>query len=304
MMLKKTGLALLCAMSIAGVCAAETQPSWETMDRATLDRAYNNSLAVPESKAMFSAWVAQSQALRARYPQHLDLAYGPRARNRIDYFSAGDHTPVLVFIHGGFWQMRSKDDFAFLASSFLKEGISVAMVGYPLGPDATMDEIVADSRLAIRYLAQHLTELGGDPHHVVVSGWSSGGHLAAMVLEDPLLRGGVSISGIFELKPLLKSYVNDKMHMDEAMAERNSPLRQLPATSKPLALFSGTAELQEMRRQTQAYAEARVAAGLPMAYEEIPGANHYTILNDMMSPDGKIHQEIVRLLQQCPPSNR
>jgi len=297
MTFKKVALTLVCAAGLTGLQAAETQAPWETMDRATLDRAYNNSQAVPESKEMFNAWVEQSKALRAQYPQHLDLVYGPRMRDRIDYFSAGTNTPVLVFIHGGFWQMRSKDDFAFLANSFLKEGISVAMVGYPLAPDATMDEIVADSRLAIRYLAQHLPELGGDPYRVVVSGWSSGGHLATMVLDDPLLRGGVSISGIFELKPLLKSYINDKLHMDEATAERNSPMRQLPGMSKPLALFVGSAELLEMRRQTRDYAQARVAAGLPMAYAEIPGANHYTILNDMMSPEGKIHQAIVSLLR-------
>ncbi len=294
---KKIALTLLCTLGLTGLQAADTQAPWETMDRATLDRAYNNSQAVPESREMFNAWVEQSKALRAQHPQHLDLVYGPGMRDRIDYFSAGANTPVLVFIHGGFWQMRSKDDFAFLASSFLKEGISVAMVGYPLGPEATMDEIVADSRLAIRYLAQHLPELGGDPHRVVVSGWSSGGHLAAMVLDDPLLRGGVSISGIFELKPLLKSYINDKLHMDEATAERNSPMRQLPGTAKLLALFSGTAELPEMRRQTREYAQARVAAGMPVVYAEIPGANHYTILNDMMSPRGEIHQQIVRLLQ-------
>ncbi|MHB8354863.1 MAG: alpha/beta hydrolase [Burkholderiales bacterium] len=300
MMFKKIALTLLCVVGITGLQAAETQTPWETMDRATLDQAYNNSLAVPESKSMFNAWVEQSKALRAQYPQHLDLVYGPRVRDRIDYFSAGANTPVLVFIHGGFWQMRSKDDFAFLAAGFLKEGISVAMVGYPLGPDATMDEIVADSRLAIRYLAQHLPELGGDPRRVVISGWSSGGHLATMVLDDPLLRAGVSVSGLFELKPLLKSYINDKLHMDEVTAERNSPMRQLPGLSKPLALFVGTAELPEMRRQTRDYAQARLAAGLPVAYAEIPGANHYTILNDMMSPEGKIHREIVGLLHPGP----
>ncbi len=108
------------------------------MDRATLDRAYNNSAAVPESGAMFKEWIGRSETLRAQHPEHLNLAYGPRPRDRIDYFSAGNGTPVLIFIHGGFWQMRSKDDFAFLAESFLSSGVSVAMVGYPLAPDATM----------------------------------------------------------------------------------------------------------------------------------------------------------------------
>lgn len=270
--------------------------AWESFDRKELDRAYNNSAAVPESGSLFKDWLVRSEKLRARYPDHLNLAYGPRPRNRIDYYSAGQNTPVLVFIHGGFWQMRSKEDFAFLAESFLTSGVSVAMVGYPLGPEATMDEIVADAHGAIRYLATELPGLGGDPARVVVSGWSSGGHLATMVLDEPSLRGGVSISGIFELEPLLKSYVNDKLHMDLAMAQRNSPILLLPRSSKQLDLFAGTAELPEMRRQTADYASARRAAGLATQYTEIPDVNHYTILNSMMNADGTVHQAIMAML--------
>jgi len=287
-------------VSAFGGCASSAPATktriWETMDRATLDRAYNNSAAVPESGAMFKEWLVRSEKVRADHPEHLDMAYGPRQRNKIDYFSAGQDTPVLVFIHGGFWQMRSKNDFAFLAESFLSSGISVALVGYRLGPDATMDEIVADAHAAIRYLAAELPKLGGDPRRVVVSGWSSGGHLATMVLDEPSLRAGLSISGIFELEPLLKSYVNDKLHMDAAMAQRNSPILQLPKSSKQLDLFAGSAELPEMRRQTADYASARRAAGLPVQYAEIPGANHYTILHNMMNNDGEIHQALVALL--------
>jgi len=296
------GVSLLCACASSSPLAKEKP--WKTMDRATLDAAYNNSKAVPESGAMFKEWLARSQDFRARHPEHLDLEYGPRPRNRIDYFSAGSQTPVLVFIHGGFWQMRSKEDFAFLAEPFVDSGISVAMVGYPLGPDATMDEIVADTHAAIRYLGSHLAELGGDPKRVVVSGWSSGGHLATMVLDEPILRGGVAFSGLFDLEPLVNSYVNEKLHMDVATAKRNSPILSLPERSKQLDLFAGGAELSEMRRQTADYAEARRAAGLPMRYTEIPGANHYTILNSMMDRDGEIHRAIVAMLGARRPEAR
>jgi hypothetical protein len=88
----------------------------------------------------------------------------------------------------------------------------------------------------------------------------------------------------------VKSYVNDKLHIDDAAARRNSPMLNLPPSSKPLELFAGSAELPEMRRQTADYANARRGAALPVRYEEIPGANHYTILNDMVRPDGRIHQ--------------
>jgi arylformamidase len=290
-------LALPLFWGCASSAPAQRAKPWESMDRPSLDLAYNNSKAVPESAEMFRGWLARSAQVRARYGDHLDLAYGPRPRNRIDYFSAGPKSPVLVFIHGGFWQMRSKDDFAFLAESFLDRGVSVAMVGYPLGPDASMDEIVADTHTAIRYLAARLPELGGDPQRIVVSGWSSGGHLAAMVLDEPSVRGGVAISGLYELEPLVKSYVNDKLHMDVATARRNSPSVALPKASKQLDLFAGGKELPEMRRQTADYASARRAAGLPVRYLEVADANHYTILDSMMNTEGEIHRAILAMLR-------
>ena len=295
------GAASLAVLTLGGcVSSAPTAKAktWQTLDRSALDLAYNNSAAVPESGPMFKEWLIRSEKLRARYPEHLNLTYGSRSRNRIDYFSVGKNTPVLVFIHGGFWQMRSKDDFAFLAESFLASGVSVAMVGYSLAPEATMDEIVAEAHAAIRYLTTQLPKLGGDPQRMMVSGWSSGGHLASMVVDEPSLLGGVSISGIFELEPLLKSYINDKLNMDLAMAQRNSPILVLPKSSKQLDLFAGSAELPEMRRQTSDYASARRAAGLPTRYAEIPDANHYTILNSMMNTGGTIHQAIMTMLSK------
>lgn len=266
------------------------------MDRAALDKAYNNSAAVPEGARMFEEWQERSARLRAAHPEHLDIAYGPRERNCIDWFSAGRGTPVLIFFHGGYWQMRSKSDFSFLAENFLTEGISAAMVGYPLAPNATLDEIVADAHVAVRQIAERLSELGGDPSRVIVSGWSAGGHLAVSALEDSSLRGGVAISGIYELEPLVRSYVNDKLRLDETTARRNSPILHLPRTSKPLQVFAGSAELPEMRRQTADFARARREAGLPVHHEEIAGANHYTILNDMHRADGRIHQAIAAML--------
>jgi len=293
-------LGLLLVSACASTAPAKA-PAGQAMDRRALDQAYNNSAAVPEAAQLFKQWQARSAQVRAQHPEHLDLAYGPRDRDRIDYFSAGPNTPVLLFFHGGYWQMRSKADFAFLAEGFLGQGISVAMIGYPLAPDATLDEIVADAHAAVRYLAAQLPALGGDPARVVVSGWSSGGHLATSVLDEPSLRGGVAISGLYDLAPLVKSYVNDKLHLDDAAARRNSPMRNLPPRSKPLALFAGTAELPELRRQTADYASARSGAALPVRYEEIAGANHYTILNDLVRPDGRIHQAVIAMAGVTPP---
>ena len=111
-------------------------PDWHHMDQQALDDAYDNHKAVPECEAIFTHWIDRSNVFRDAHSQYLDISYGPLERQKIDYYSAGPNTSVMIFIHGGLWQAYSKNDFAFLAVSYLKEGISVAMVDYPIAPQA------------------------------------------------------------------------------------------------------------------------------------------------------------------------
>src|SRR3954464_8250835 len=166
---------------------------WRALGRAELDAGYNNAAAVPGSAEIMAGFEERSAVMRAAYPQHLDLVYGPRPRNRIDFLSAGQGGPVLVFIHGGYWQMRSKETFTFAASGPLAHGINVALVGYTLAPEAKLDEMVAEIRTALDFLGTELPKRGGDPAKLWISGWSAGGHLAAMTLDHPLVRGGLAI---------------------------------------------------------------------------------------------------------------
>ena len=110
-----------------------TPPLWQTLTRSELDAAYDNTHAVADSSEQLAGFEERSAGLSLRYPDHLDLRYGPRERQRIDYFSTGkSHSPVLLFIHGGYWQMRRKETFRFLASGPLRHGIDVALAGYTL----------------------------------------------------------------------------------------------------------------------------------------------------------------------------
>src|SRR3954462_1480418 len=109
--------------------------SYRGMDRAALDAAYNNSAAVTNSTVLMADLRARSDRLRSEMPQHIDLRYGAAPRNQIDYFASEKRGPVLVFIHGGYWQMRAKEDFSVLARGPLAHGIGVAMIGYTLAPD-------------------------------------------------------------------------------------------------------------------------------------------------------------------------
>jgi arylformamidase len=112
------------------------------------------------------------------------------------------------------------------------------------------------------------------------------------------VRAGVGISGIYDLEPIRASYLNEKLKLDEAMSHRNSPMMQEGGAMKPLSLVVGGAELPLLRRQTADFAGHRARYGLPVAYEEIEGANHFTIINEMVSPQGRITTLIRQLFER------
>jgi len=271
---------------------------WRSLDREAIDLGLNNSVAVSGSADMVAGWEQRSADLRKRHPEHIDLRYGPRERNRIDFLKAGDSAPTLLFIHGGYWQMRSKEVFSVVAEGPMAHGINVALIGYTLAPEATMDEIVAEIHAGIDHLAGQLPALGAADAGIVVSGWSAGGHLTAMALSHPRARAGMAISGIYDLEPIRHSYLNDKLRLDEEMSRRNSPMMQEGGPLKPLSLVVGGAELPLLRKQTADFAGHRASHGLPVTYEEIPGANHFTVMYEMMSPKGRITTLIRQLFER------
>jgi arylformamidase len=270
---------------------------WRSLSQEALDKGLNNGGAVAGSGNMVEGWEKLSAEMRARHSAHLNLSYGPRERNRIDFLKAAPNAPTLLFIHGGYWQMRSKDAFTTFASGPMSHGINVALIGYTLAPDATLEQIVAEIHAGIDHLAGRLPELGVDANRMVASGWSAGGHLTAMAMLNRHVKGGVAISGIYDLEPIRHSYLNVKLGLDEAMSRRNSPML-LSHGVKPMALTVGGAELPLLRQQTANFAGYRVNHGLPVIYEEIPGANHFTIMDEMASPKGRITTMIREVVER------
>jgi arylformamidase len=272
--------------------------NWRGMSQEKRDLGLNNGLAVPGGADLVAGWDKRSAELRTRYPDHLDLRYGPRERNRIDFLKAADGGPTLLFIHGGYWQTRAKEAFTTFATGPMAHGINVALIGYTLAPDATLDQIVAEIHSGLDFLADKLPALGGDPRRIVATGWSAGGHLTSMALSHPHVKAGVAISGIFDLEPIRHSYLNVMLGLDEEMSRRNSSVKQKGGPLKPLSLVVGSAELPLLRQQTADFAAYRAVHGLPVAYEEIPGADHFSIMDELASPDGRITALIRQTLAQ------
>jgi arylformamidase len=268
------------------------------MDRAALDRAYNNSAAVADSDRFLADWERRSAALRAAMPDHLDLRYGPAPRQRLDFFRADKRgAPTLLFIHGGYWQSRDKELFSFVAEGPLAHGVNVAVIGYTLAPEVRLDGIVAECRGALRWLAGHLAELAGAGGQIYVAGWSAGGHLTAMLMDEDRVAGGIAISGIFDLEPIRLCYLNEKLRLDAAEAERNSPLLHLPGSAGPLVVAVGGDELPELQRQSETYGAAWRRQELAGTFLSLSGCHHYTALEELARPTGLLAEALARLVE-------
>ena len=270
------------------------------MDRAALDAAYNNSAAVADSQEWVARWREQSAAIRAQPNAKLDVRYGRQPRAELDYFPAGPaRAPLFVFIHGGYWQRTDKNGFSFVAEGPRPHGIDVALVGYTLGPEARITDIVGEMRDALTFLAANAHGFGFDPGRIFVGGWSAGGHLTAAVSDHPAFRGGLPISGIFDLEPIALNYLNEKLALDAAEVAAMSPLRTLAKPSGPMHVSAGGAELPELQRQSREYAAATQARGFPVRLSVLPGHHHFSIMEELCRPDGALVGQLRQLIAQA-----
>jgi len=280
--------------------AADTAPVYRGMDRATLDAAYNNSAAVADSVEWLTRWRRRSGDFRAMPGARLDVAYGIRERERLDYLPSGaNQAPLFVFIHGGYWQRNTKEDFAFVAQGPHARGVDVAIVGYTLAPAARLSDIVAEIRQALTFLKDNADQFGFSPRNIFVGGWSAGGHLAAIVCDHPAVSGALAISGIFDLEPIALSYINDALRLDRNEIENLSPIYQLRAGDTPRCLAVGANELSELQRQSTAYAEAASRLGLSVKLRILPHHHHFSILDEFAEADGILTGDLLKLISTC-----
>lgn len=270
-------------------------PDWRAMDPATLDAAYDNARSTTDAPGTVAAWAAASAALRAARPQGLDIPYGPLERQKWDLFpAAAPGAPCLVFIHGGYWQKNSRQGFSCMMEGAMALGWSAALPGYTLAPEASLTQIVDELRLALDMLAAE------GPRHgiagpVLLSGWSAGGHLAALLADHPLVKAALPISGIFDLEPIRGTTLNAKLDLTEAEIGTLSPQR-LPPCPKPMSIAYGLRELPELQRQSRDFQAYRAAAGVPGRLLPVDGAEHFSVLEALRRPGGALLAELQSML--------
>ena len=285
-----------------------------THDAAVLDTLYNNRLLVPECMDILRRWTQDSAAVRARADCKLDIAYGLggdfNKHEKLDVFpSVRKSAPVLVFIHGGYWRSLDKADQSFLAPAFTQQGSCVVIPNYSLCPAVTVSDIVLQLVKAVAWVHQNIENYGGDPQRITVAGHSAGGHLVAMLLSclwqkhdatlpANVVKNALSISGLFEMEtPMHSPYLQDSLHLTPDEVKRISPA-WLPAP-KQGKLYSvvGGDESPEFLRHNQLIQTAWGKMVVPVC-EQLPGLNHFTVLESLCQPGQRLHQLAQTLLQQ------
>jgi len=278
-------------------------------DKTLLSKLYNNRELVPDHPKHLAQWSEGSARARSTMTSHLDLRYGDAPGETIDLFPArkGDGS-CMMFIHGGYWRSLDKKDFSFLAPAWVGAGVSLAVVNYDLCPRVGMDEIVRQLLRASRWLWLNAEKYGMDQDRLYVSGHSAGGHLTAMLMcalwpqLDPglpkdLWKGGLAISGIYDLRPLLEvDFLQPDLRLDPALALRLSPAFLPTATRMPVMTCVGGDESSEFLRQNALLGERwRSAFAGDIA---MPGANHFSVMDGLAAPSSALFQGAQRLMRQ------
>jgi arylformamidase len=281
--------------------------NWKSLDLATLEREYSpSSMFGGNYQPYIDAYVTQSRRAFADLACRRDLRYGSSPRAWLDYFPAAQaDAQLLVFIHGGYWQELSKTESAFLAPAWVNPSRAHCVLDYDLAPEVSVETIFAQCAAALKWMIDHAAELGFDPAKIVIAGSSAGAHLAAMLcLKHPQIKGAILLSGIYDLEPLVPTYVNQALGLDEARARALSPLHlrdaaaassssaSTPTTEQhfPQCLIAwGEHETLEFKRQSREFAALLVARGTMCETMEVPGRNHFDIATTLGDSSSKLY---------------
>ncbi|MYK59361.1 MAG: alpha/beta hydrolase fold domain-containing protein, partial [Rhodospirillaceae bacterium] len=277
--------------------------------QAEIDAQYDVEASVEDFGATVEFFLSNSERVRRKLKPALDIAYGPTAAEHLDLYPArAPDAPLHLFIHGGYWHSLSSKEFSFVAEGLVEAGVAVAVLNYDLCPNVTMTEIVRQNRAAVKWLYENAARHNCDPERISVSGHSAGGHLTAMLmatdwagawgLPADVVKSGCAISGLFDLAPFAHSWLQPKLKLDAGEIARNSPILHIPQAAGPLIVTLGGDESAEFHRQSQDFLAAWTRAGLPGTYLDLPGLNHFTVLEGYMDRRSPLCSAILRQIEE------
>lgn len=277
------------------------------MNAAEIDLQYNPRATVQNFQEYFDRAEARSLEALTTLDGYVDVPYGPHEAQKLDIFRArGESKAVLMFIHGGYWRALDKRFYTFLAPALTRAGVTFANVNYALCPTVTIEEIVRQVLQAGAWLYRNASNFGGRPQRLYVAGNSAGGHLTAMSLAAlwpvfapdlprKVFQGGLSISGVHDLRPLVgAAFLKPQVNFDLAVARRCSPVLMPPATDAKLWTCVGGAEPRAFHDLNAAIGKAwkKVFAG----DIEMPGENHFSVVERLGEPASPLFKGALRMM--------
>ena len=269
-----------------------------------LDAQYDLRTLFPEAASLYEALCqTESEKARGDLAHRLDVPFGPTLAEHVDLYPAGEDAPVLVYVHGGFWALRTAREFGFVARGPASRGVATVVTNYALCPAVTIDEIVRQTRAAVAWAYRNAQTFGGDPERIHVAGHSAGGHLVGMLLATDwpgdyglpadLIKGATAISGLFDLAPFPYTFLQPKVQLTWDQIRRNSPILQVPAAAPPLLVAYGENETEEFKRQSEDFFGAWKEKRLPGERLVLSGKNHFDVVDGFLDAGSPLLSRIL-----------
>jgi arylformamidase len=260
------------------------------------ERQYSPSSRIDDIAPYIAAYGARSRAAEAQARVLKDLRWGKGPDETLDFFPAARaDAPLLVFIHGGYWQELSKEESLFAGADCVADGMAFAAINYSLAPAVRLGQIVDQCRRALAWLQAEAGRLGFDGRRIHVAGSSAGGHLAAMMLTPrPVpLAGLVLLSGVFDLEPIAGTYIDEPLRLTAQDIATLSPQRLDPGAALPVLIAWGENETDEFKRQSRDYAAHLRQSGFAVTEDEIPVVNHFDIVFDLGNAASRLGRAVM-----------
>ena len=286
---------------------------WLDLDQKELDDAYDQSVYAPNLRQITGRYVTNSNAVRERIGAPKRLSYGATPIEGLDlYATPKPNAPVHVFIHGGAWRSGLAKDYATPAEMFVHAGAHFAVPDFNnvIETKGDLMPMAQQVRSAVAWVYKNAQSFGGDPHRIYVSGHSSGGHLAGVVLTTDwrrefglpvdVVKGVVCCSGMFDLKPVRLSKRSEYVKFTDEVEYALSAQRHLDKINCPLTLVYGSLETPEFQRQSRDFGAAVRAVGKPVQVVVAPGYNHFEVNETLASPYGFFGRAVLEQMQLQP----
>ncbi len=256
------------------------------------DDAYTNGAHIAGGERWPAAWVEPARAFRDALSSagraKLDLGYGSGERNHFDLFLPEAQTKgLVVFVHGGYWLRLDKSFWSHLAAGPLASGYAVAMPSYTLCPANRISGIVTEVGAAIEAAAAMVDG------PLMLTGHSAGGHLVSRMISQtsPLgapararIRHVVSISGVHDLRPIMRTAMNGDLRIDEAEAQAESPVLLRPMENARITCWVGGGERAEFIRQNALLANVWTGLGAATTAIVEPDRHHFSVIDGLADP--------------------